>query len=284
MSTGYKAGMFYNGVLTKPFTFPSEIINIQSAYTTSPNGAYPTNLTTHDISAGGYFWFDLPPCSNINVTTLNNKLITTSSLVCPEIKTLASEIDVKNHINMNSNNLTNVELINGLSVVQKGGLYAQTSLFAFTGILSETIIRHGGGLSYGVPLIKANCFMGGDTFLIKVSGKITGAIGDTFIFRVRLNMKSSPLTLAIFNVVLDSALTTIWNVECICSLQNVAVTNTMFTDARYSYFNSSGYLKGVAFNGTTSINTTIDNEIGFTYETPNNLTFTVSNTIINKLY
>jgi hypothetical protein len=117
MSTGYKVGMFYNGELTKPFTYPSQILNIQSAHSTSPNG--------------GYFWFDLPSYSNINVITLNTTLNTTSSLVCPEIKTLTSEISVKNNINMNGNALANVGIINGLAFPKKAGIYCQNSTLPF---------------------------------------------------------------------------------------------------------------------------------------------------------
>ena len=279
MSTGYKAGMFYNGILTRPFTWPNEIINIQSANATSPNGAYPTNLTTYDISAGGYFWFDLPPYSNINVTTLN----TTSSLVCPEIKTLASEIGVKNHINMNSNNLTNVGLING-SIVHKGGIFTQTAYFPLIGAYNESNVI-GGGVAFGSLRIPANSFTAGDTFLIKISGKITCAIGDSFTLRLRLNFPSStsPI-LATFNVTFDSFLSSIpWNVEATCSLRDLGVSATMCTDARFSYFDSK-VLRGVGFNDLTLIDTTINNQFGLTYTTTKNITTVFYNTLINKLY
>ena len=288
MSTGYKAGMFYNGALTLPFTYPSQILNIQSAYSTSPNGAYPTNLGTDDISAGGYFWFDTPPYSNINVTTLN----TSSSLVCPEIKTLASEIGVKNHINMNSNNLTNVGLING-SRVHKGGVFTQTSTFSVSGVISESNLISAGGIEYGSIITPANGFSAGDTFLIKIGGVITCASEDTFTIRIRMNyigsLPNSPSpVLAIFSVKSVSALTdTPWNVEATCSLRDLGVTATMFTDARFSYFDSSlasGALIGVGYNGSTIINTTIENRFGFTYQSPKNTTIIVANTLINKLY
>jgi hypothetical protein len=280
MSTGYKAGMFYNGALTPPFTWPNEIINIQSANATSPNGAYPTNLTTYDISAGGYFWFDLPPYSNINVTTLN----TTASLVCPEIKTLASEIGVKNHINMNSNNLTNVGLING-SIVHKGGVFVQTAYVPLIGAYNESNVI-GGGVPFGSLKIPANSFTAGDTFLIKISGKITCEIGDSCTLRLRLNFQSStsPI-LATFYVTFGSILSSIpWNVEAICSLRDLGVSASMCTDARFSYFDSK-VLRGVDFNDLTLINTTIENQFGITYTTTkNNMSMVFYNTLINKLY
>ena len=57
MSTGYKVGMFYNGALTLPFTWPRQITNIQSANTNLPNGAYPINITSNNITAGSYFFY-----------------------------------------------------------------------------------------------------------------------------------------------------------------------------------------------------------------------------------
>ena len=83
------------------------------------------------------------------------------------------------------------------------------------------------------------------TFLIKIGGKITCANNDTFTFHLRLNYKPlqpqlpSPI-LATFNITSNSVLTnTPWDVEAICSLRDLGATATMFTDARFSYFESA---------------------------------------------
>ena len=290
MSTGYKVGMFYNGALTLPFTWPRQITNIQSANTNLPNGAYPINITSNNITAGSYFWFDIPPYSNLNVTTLNNHLITTSSLICPEIKTTTSEIGVMNHINMNSNNLTNVGMING-SKVYTGRVYCETSTFAIAGQVSESnfIMM---GINYGSIIIPSNTFNSGDTFLIKFGGKCSCAIAQTFTLKIRLNFISaqpqlpSPI-LASFNFTADTALTNVpWNVEAVCSLRYIDATAIMFTDARFSYFDTSmsGILKGIGYNASTIINTTIENKFLVTYTTPNLSSMLISNILINKLY
>ena len=157
-------------------------------------------------------------------------------------------------------------------------------------MISESNLISVGGIEYGSIITPANGFSKGDTFLIKIGGKITCASEDTFTIRIRMNyigsLPNSPSpVLAIFNITSDSVLTaTPWIVEATCSLRDLGVTATMFTDARFSYFNSSGFLKGVGLNGYTNINTTIENRFGFTYQSPKNTTIIVANTLINKLY
>ena len=77
---------------------------------------YPGAYGGTDMIHSAMFLISGSVPSSLNVQTINNNLITTSSLVCSEIKTLATEIGITNHINMNSNNFTNVGLINGLNV------------------------------------------------------------------------------------------------------------------------------------------------------------------------
>ena len=73
-----------------------------------------------------------------------------------------------------------------------------------------------------------------------------------------------------------------WNLEAACSLRDRGMTATMFTDARFSYFNPSGFLKGMGFNGSTFIDTTVENQFGMTYRSPKNTTIIVGNTLISR--
>ena len=150
MSTGYKAGMFYNGALTPPFTFPSQITNIQSASITSPDGAYPSTLTTlANITAGGYFWFDLPPYgSNINLNTLNgNTILTPSSLDTLNVKTqyqsiVASDTSFSTGLRLNgpitTNGASNIDIMSmdspyiGVQYVHNSGSLSTQSNSSWT--------------------------------------------------------------------------------------------------------------------------------------------------------
>ena len=268
-----------------PMIFDSRITSVMSVIATQPN-TYPNLNEQSNVASTGGFWIADSVISSLNV----------KSIVCPEIKTLSSEIGVKNNINLNNNNITNVGLING-SKVPKGGIFSQTSTFYHGGgVIPETNLIGASGLGtgtiYGSLSIPSNGFSAGDTFLIKIGGRVTCQINDVFTFRLRLNFDSSgnntttssPI-LSVFTVTSDSALSNSpWTVEAICTLSNVGSVYTMFTDSHFTYFNSSGLLKGVGSNTSTVINTTIQNQFGFTYETNRNMTMIVTNTIINKLY
>ena len=273
-----------------PLTDPidSRITSLYGCWANSDE--YPGIYGTANSIQSAMFWFGARVSSSLTVQTINNNLITTSSLICPEIKTLSTEIGVKNHINMNNNNLTNVGLINGAKVYT-GRVYCETSTYAITGQVSESNFIMIGN-NYGSISIPSNTFNTGDTFLIKFGGKFSCAVAQTFTLKIRLNFISaqpqlpSPI-LASFNFTADSALTDVpWNVEAVCSL-HIGTTAVMFTDARFSYFDismSSGLLKGSGYNASTIINTTIDNKFTVTYATPNLSSMLISNVLINKLY
>ena len=251
---------------------------------------YPGIYGTANSIQSAMFWIGESVSSSLNVQTINNNLITTSSLICPEIKTLATEIGVKNNINMNSNNLTNVGLING-SKVYTGRVYCETSTFAIAGQVSESNLIMA-GIYFGSISIPSNTFSKGDTFLIKFGGKFSCIVAQTFTLNIRLNFISaqpqlpSPI-LASFNFTASATLTSVpWNVEAVCSLRDIGATAIIFTDARFSYFDASmsGVLKGVGYNASTIINTTIENKFTVTYATPNLSSMLISNILINKLY
>ena len=237
------------------------------------------------------FWINDTSISQLTIDgAVNSTSNVTSSLVCPEIKTLATEIGVKNNINMNSNNLTNVGLING-SKVYTGRVYCETSTFAIAGQVSESNLIMA-GIYFGSISIPSNTFGKGDTFLIKFGGKFSCIVAQTFTLNIRLNFISaqpqlpSPI-LASFNFTASSTLTNVpWNVEAVCSLRDIGATAIIFTDARFSYFDASmsGLLKGVGYNASTIINTTIENKFTVTYATPNLSSMLISNILINKLY
>ena len=275
-----KANDRYNS--NAPMIFDSRITSVMSVIATQPN-TYPNLNEQSNVASTGAFWIADSVISSLKV----------KSIVCPEIKTLSSEIGVKNNINLNNNNITNVGLING-SKVPKGGIFSQTSTFYHGGgVIPESNLIGASGLGtgtiYGSVSISSNGFSAGDTFLIKIGGRVTCQINDVFTFRLRLNFDSSTITsspiLSVFTVTSDSSLSNSpWTVEAICTLSNVGSVYTMFTDSHFTYFNSSGLLKGVGSNTSTVINTDIQNQFVFTYATNRNMTMIVTNTIINKLY
>ena len=80
-----------------PLTDPidSRITSLYGCWANSDE--YPGIYGTANSIQSAMFWISGSVSSSLNVQTINNNLITTSSLVSPEIKTLATEISVKNH-------------------------------------------------------------------------------------------------------------------------------------------------------------------------------------------
>ena len=147
MSTGYKVGMFYNGPLTSPFTFSSQISNVQSVSTTSPDGAYPSTIGNDNITSAGYFWFDSPLYGG---DIVSNKFIKTGGGNPLEFLKSDGSTDSNNYLVS-----AGTQIINSLPFLNSDGqLFSDVSnLYVPKGSLIQTAINQiTSGQGYSIQL------------------------------------------------------------------------------------------------------------------------------------
>lgn len=172
-----------------------------------------------------------------------------------------------------------------------GGVFSQVAGLSLAGAQAETNVI-GIGQTYGSLSVPANGFMAGDTYALKIGGRITCDNNDVFTLRLRSNFGQIPSPIfAEFPIQVDGAkINGWWEVECefIVQTEGGAGVAAMSTNAGFHYFNSTNVSKGIGVDNTeqTNFDTTVQNTLALTYETAEvSITeFRISQVSLTKLY
>ena len=210
--------------------------------------------------------------------SISASVITTSLLKATTDVLIGSDLDFQN-----TYNLLRCPLINGIR--PSGGVYSESYGFTLSGVQTETPMLMT-GVHFGTLTVPANTYLSGDTYGLKVGGKISCDNNDTFILR----LKMGTATLWTINVSVDGAQVNDWfeiEVEFIVRAIGPVATASISTNGHYSYFNNTNVSKGYGVDSVnnTTFDTTVDNTLQLTYETSNStLVFTISQVALTKLF
>lgn len=184
----------------------------------------------------------------------------------------------------NTYQLLNIESINNIR--PSGGVYSESSETAYVGGGSQSIVNQDSTAS-GSLLIQSNNFKVGDTYALKIGGKITCNNNDSFEISILSNFGLPSETLfAQLNIIVDGSQTNGWfEIEIEFIVRAIGAIGKISTNGNYAYFNSNNFAKGVGVDNIVIVDTQIDNQLNVIFTTTDtSITLTVSQVSLTKLY
>jgi hypothetical protein len=182
--------------------------------------------------------------------------------------------------------LLNVDTINNIR--PSGGVFSESSETVYTsnGGVVQSIVNQDASAS-GTLMIPSNAFKVGDTYALKLGGRLTCANNDAFDINILSNFGTpSEVILATINVIVDGAQTNGWfEIEAEFIVRSIGGVGTMSTNCHYSYYNSTNVSKGYGVDNLIIFSTQIDNDLNVTFNTlDNTVQLRISQVSLTKLY
>lgn len=268
-----------NGLVSTIAVDASSII--QSGYfvstSSSSTNSFQGNTMVNVLSVGTKIFMndnDIDECKNIDLKSLN--INTNDNII------LYGNLDFQNVYN-----LLNIDSINNIR--PSGGVFSESSETAYiggAGIGLQSIVNQDPTAS-GSLMIPANNFKVGDTYALKIGGKLTCDNNDTFEIDILTNYQlPSQTVFAQLNIIVDGSQTNGWfEIEIEFIIRSIGVSGKISTNGNYAYFNSNNFAKGVGVDNIVIVDTTIDNLLDVIFGTiDNSIILTPSQVSLTKLY